>query len=130
MRQWVTLSLSAGIFLINSQLAPVARAQEAQAPPALEDHYADINGVRIHYKSAGKGKLILFLHGFPEFWYEWKNQLAEFGRDYRATVPDMRGHNLSSKPAEVDQYKLKTLVEECSGAGRKFRGKEVRTRGS
>lgn len=112
MRQWATLSLSAAIILISSQLAPVARGQETQAPPTLEDHYADVNGVRIHYKSAGKGKPILFLHGFPEFWYEWKNQLVEFGRDYRAVAPDMRGYNLSSKPAEVDQYKLKTLVED------------------
>src|SRR5713226_3312788 len=41
--------------------------------------YAEVNGVRLHYAATGKGKLILFLHGFPEFWYEWKDQLAEFG---------------------------------------------------
>jgi pimeloyl-ACP methyl ester carboxylesterase len=54
----------------------------------------------------------MFLHGFPEFWYEWKNQLAEFGRDYQAVAPDMRGHNLSSRPAEVEQYRMKHLVED------------------
>jgi pimeloyl-ACP methyl ester carboxylesterase len=54
----------------------------------------------------------MFLHGFPEFWYEWKNQLAEFGRDYQAVAPDMRGYNLSSKPAEVEQYSMKHLVED------------------
>jgi len=56
--------------------------------------------------------LIIFLHGFPEFWYEWKNQLAEFGRDYQAVAPDMRGYNLSSKPADAEQYKTKYLVED------------------
>ena len=74
-----------------------------------------MNGIRLHYKSAGKGELILFLHGFPEFWYQWKNQLADFGRDYQAVAPDMRGYNFSSKPAEVDQYKLKTLVDDVRG---------------
>jgi pimeloyl-ACP methyl ester carboxylesterase len=54
----------------------------------------------------------MFVHGFPEFWYEWKNELAEFGRDHRAVAPDMRGYNLSSKPADVDQYRVGYLVED------------------
>jgi pimeloyl-ACP methyl ester carboxylesterase len=78
----------------------------------LEHEYADVNDMRLHYVTAGKGKLIMFLHGFPEFWYEWKNQLAEFGRDYRAVAPDMRGYNLSSKPVEVERYRMKHLVED------------------
>ena len=78
----------------------------------LRHEYADLNGVRLHYVTAGKGKLIMFAHGFPEFWYEWKNQLAEFGRDYQAVAPDMRGYNLSSKPADVDQYRIGYLVED------------------
>jgi pimeloyl-ACP methyl ester carboxylesterase len=78
----------------------------------FEHKYADVNNVRLHYVTAGKGKLIMFLHGFPEFWYEWKNQLAEFGRDYQAVAPDMRGYNLSSKPAEVEQYGMKYLIND------------------
>jgi len=78
----------------------------------LTHEYADVNGIRLHYVTAGKGKLIMFAHGFPEFWYEWKNQLAEFERDYQAVAPDMRGYNLSSKPADVDQYQVGYLVED------------------
>jgi pimeloyl-ACP methyl ester carboxylesterase len=78
----------------------------------FEHKYADVNNIRLHYVTAGKGKLIIFLHGFPEFWYEWKNQLAEFGRDYQAVAPDMRGYNLSSKPVAVEQYRIKYLVED------------------
>lgn len=74
--------------------------------------YADVNGVRLHYVTAGKGKLILFVHGFPEFWYEWKNQLLEFGRDYQAVALDMRGYNLSSKPSDLEQYRMKYLAED------------------
>ena len=84
-------------------------------PPSgnmFEHKYADVNDIRVHYVTVGKGKLIMFLHGFPEFWYEWKNQLAEFGRDYQAVAPDMRGYNLSSKPVEVQQYRMKYLVED------------------
>jgi len=89
-------------------------------PPMFKHEYADVNGVRLHYVTAGKGKLIMFVHGFPEFWYEWKNQLAHFGKDYQAVAPDMRGYNLSSKPAEVDQYQVKYLVEDLRALAEKL----------
>jgi pimeloyl-ACP methyl ester carboxylesterase len=71
---------------------------------------------------------MVFLHGFPEFWYAWKDQLDEFGRDHLAVAPDMRGYNLSSKPVAVDQYRMPLLIEDVRalaahlrfGANRKF----------
>lgn len=80
--------------------------------PMLKDHYAELNGIRTHYVTAGKGPLIIFLHGFPEFWYEWKYQLTDFGKDHLAVAPDMRGYNLSAKPVELEQYQMKYLVED------------------
>src|SRR5271154_6398498 len=84
----------------------------AKGKPGWKDEYAEVNGVRLHYVTAGKGPLIIFLHGFPEFWYEWKNQLPEFAQDHRAVAPDMRGYNLSEKPAGVNSYQMKDLVED------------------
>jgi pimeloyl-ACP methyl ester carboxylesterase len=80
--------------------------------PPLSHEYADVNGVRLHYVRAGSGPLVLFLHGFPEFWYEWTNQLAEFSRDHTVVAPDMRGYNLSSKPADLSAYEMPQLVED------------------
>lgn len=72
------------------------------------------NGIRLHYASAGeKGRpLILFAHGFPEFWFEWESQLKEFGRDFFAVAPDLRGFNLSDMPADVASYKTRHIVED------------------
>jgi pimeloyl-ACP methyl ester carboxylesterase len=78
----------------------------------ITHEYAEVNGVRLHYATAGEGPLILFLHGFPEFWYEWRHQLEEFGKDHQAVAPDMRGYNLSDKPAELEQYRMPHLVED------------------
>lgn len=78
----------------------------------LKYEFADVNGVRLHYARAGQGKLILFVHGFPEFWYAWKDLLPEFGRDHLAVAPDMRGYNLSSKPADVTDYAVPHLVDD------------------
>jgi pimeloyl-ACP methyl ester carboxylesterase len=82
--------------------------------------FAEVNGVRLHYARAGTGKLILFVHGFPEFWYAWRRQLAHFGDDYLAVAPDLRGYNLSSKPPEVSAYQVPTLVEDLRQLARQF----------
>jgi pimeloyl-ACP methyl ester carboxylesterase len=84
----------------------------AQANAPIAHSYADVNGVRLHYARAGSGPLMVFLHGFPEFWYEWKYQLAEFSRDHTVVAPDMRGYNLSSKPTELAAYQMPQLVED------------------
>ena len=78
----------------------------------MEHHYADINGIRMHYVTHGAGEPILFIHGFPEYWGVWKKQLQELGKDYLCIAPDMRGYNLTSKPEGVDAYHIKHLVED------------------
>ncbi|WP_019141025.1 alpha/beta fold hydrolase [Noviherbaspirillum massiliense] len=85
-------------------------------PAAIqENQFAALpNGICLHYASAGeRGKpLILFVHGFPEFWYEWEAQLAEFGTDHFAVAPDLRGFNLSDMPADLSAYKAKHIVDD------------------
>jgi pimeloyl-ACP methyl ester carboxylesterase len=87
-------------------------AANKEKTPVPKDQYVQVNGLRMHCVTAGKGRLVLFLHGFPEFWYEWKNQLAEFGKDHLAVAPDMRGYNLSDKPNSEEQYRMSYLVDD------------------
>jgi pimeloyl-ACP methyl ester carboxylesterase len=109
-----TVALSASLCLLTATAGSgQSKSKMAETKsPELKDEYAEVNGVRLHYVKAGSGNLIMFVHGFPEFWYEWKNQLKDFGRDHLAVAPDMRGYNLSSKPTDVDQYQVKYLVED------------------
>ena len=88
-----------------------AAAVVAQALPVSHE-YASVNGQRLHYARAGSGPLMVFVHGFPEFWYEWKHQIVEFSRDHTVVAPDMRGYNLSSKPGELSAYQMPNLVED------------------
>ncbi|MBI5365965.1 MAG: alpha/beta hydrolase [Planctomycetes bacterium] len=78
--------------------------------PEIEHRYAQVNGIRMHYVIAGRGPLLLFLHGFPEFWWSWRHQLAEFARDYTVVAPDLRGYNETDKPATG--YEMPVLVED------------------
>lgn len=68
------------------------------------------DGVSLHAVSVGEGPVMLFLHGFPEFWYAWKAQIAHFGQRYRAVAVDMRGYNRSDRPRDVASYALPRLV--------------------
>jgi pimeloyl-ACP methyl ester carboxylesterase len=63
--------------------------------------YAATNELKLHYAASGPedAHLLLFLHGYPEFWYAWRHQLADLGDAYHCVAPDLPGYNLSSKPA-------------------------------
>jgi epoxide hydrolase 4 len=76
--------------------------------------FADSNGVKIHYAHAGSGPLIVFLHGFPDFWYSWRHQMQALASEYTVAALDTRGYNLSDKPVGVDQYDMALLVADVA----------------
>ena len=81
----------------------------------LKHGFIKTNGVNLHYVSQGEGKLMLMLHGFPEFWYSWRHQIAEFARDYYVVAIDMRGYNDSDKPDRLSAYKMSELTADVKG---------------
>ncbi len=81
----------------------------------LEHNFITINGINLHYVSQGTGKLMLMLHGFPEFWYSWRHQIAEFASDYHVVAVDLRGYNDSDKPQEVAAYQMSELLADVKG---------------
>ncbi|HUF04500.1 MAG TPA: alpha/beta hydrolase [Aridibacter sp.] len=82
----------------------------------IEFGYAQVGGVRLHYARAGNGpRLVLLLHGFPEFWYSWRHQLADLSDEFTVVAPDLRGVNLSDKPSEISEYEVEKLVDDAIG---------------
>ncbi|MEJ7702737.1 MAG: alpha/beta hydrolase [Geodermatophilaceae bacterium] len=76
---------------------PDANSVLLAGPWSHRDYSA--NGVRLHVAEAGDGPLVLLLHGFPQFWWCWRNQfvaLREHG--FRVVAPDLRGYGASDKP--------------------------------
>ncbi|MEQ8542251.1 MAG: alpha/beta hydrolase [Coleofasciculus sp. D1-CHI-01] len=80
-----------------------------------QEDYSITNGVKLHYVTQGEGKLMLMLHGFPEFWYSWRHQIPEFARDYKVVALDLRGYNDSDKPKDVSAYQISELVNDIKG---------------
>jgi pimeloyl-ACP methyl ester carboxylesterase len=88
---------------------------------AIQHGFADVGDVRLHYAECGSGDdLVILLHGFPEFWYSWRHQLPVLGRQYHVVAPDLRGYNLSDKPARIEDYRIEVLVEDIVGLIRYF----------
>jgi epoxide hydrolase 4 len=88
----------------------------AEVTENISESYAEVNGVRLHYAEAGKGPLVVLLHGFPEFWYSWRHQITALAQaGYHVVAPDMRGYNLSSKPSGWREYDAESLAGDIAG---------------
>ncbi|MGE0886343.1 MAG: alpha/beta fold hydrolase [Blastocatellales bacterium] len=105
----LTLLVFTFVFLI----LPFASAMAADDIESRVEHgYADSGGVKIHYAALGdkKNPLIVMIHGFPDFWYTWRDQMAALSKDYYCVAIDQRGYNLSDKPKGVENYDMRLLV--------------------
>lgn len=81
------------------------------APPTSRFFYT-APGIRLHAKVAGPADapVLLMVHGFPEFWFTWRHQLAAFCDRYRCVAIDLRGFNLSSQPEAVGAYRPREML--------------------
>ncbi|RQH01715.1 alpha/beta fold hydrolase [Natrarchaeobius oligotrophus] len=94
----------------------MTESRQANAPlpdvPSAERRFVDANGVTLHAVAAGDSAdpLVVLLHGFPEFWYEWSEYVGRFvDAGYRVLIPDQRGYNLSDRPDGVRSYRTSAL---------------------
>jgi epoxide hydrolase 4 len=82
----------------------------------LREGYAQLGDVKLHYVEAGDGPLVLLLHGFPEFWYGWRQQITPLVKaGLRVVAPDLRGYNLSSGPDGYAAYSADKLAGDIRG---------------
>jgi len=82
------------LLLACSSLAATA----GKIPAGFTEHYAEVNGVRIHYSIGGKGSPVALLHGYAQTSHMWNPIMPLLAKDHTVIVPDMRGAGGSSKP--------------------------------
>ncbi|MFI4936232.1 MAG: alpha/beta fold hydrolase [Caulobacterales bacterium] len=102
--------MRAGLGLIGAALMALAAMNAAAADLKYESHDAVNAGVKIHYVAAGKGPLVVMLHGFPDYWATWKPLMGELAGSYRVVALDLRGYDLSDKPEGVENYAFPHLI--------------------
>lgn len=103
------------LFHVKSRTVP----PQCLLDPKLGEHkYVTVNnGQKIHYVESGDPSkpLLVFQHGFPEFWWTWRAQIKHFQQDYHVVALDMRGYNESGKPAGIESYYLMNMVDDLKG---------------
>src|SRR5215470_2346575 len=82
----------------------------------LREGFAEAGDVELHYVEAGDGPMVVLLHGFPEFWYGWRQQIAPLVEaGFRVVAPDLRGYNLSSRPGGFTDYTADKVADDIRG---------------
>jgi pimeloyl-ACP methyl ester carboxylesterase len=99
----------------------VLLAVPAPAQSLGEDGHVDSGGVKIHYVTLGKGPLVVLIHGFPDYWYSWREQMPELAKHFQVVAIDQRGYNKSDQPKGVDNYKLDKLVADVDAVRKHFK---------
>jgi pimeloyl-ACP methyl ester carboxylesterase len=110
-------------FVIGSAaLGASAITEAAASAPDLKvrEGFADSNGIKIHYATMGSGPLVVMVHGFPDYWYTWRKQMAGLADKYQTVAIDQRGYNLSDKPEGVEQYDMRLLIGDLIAVIRHF----------
>ena len=80
------------------------------AQKRIEDRFASINGVRLHYLTTGKGNPVILLHGYAETSRMWRPLMVELAQTRTVIAPDLRGFGQSSKP--ISGYDKKTMAQD------------------
>ena len=101
----------------------LASTTSADDPDLGTDGFAQSGDVKIHYVTKGEGPLLVMIHGFPDYWYTWRNQMPELAKNYQVVAIDQRGYNLSEQPEGVENYAMPKLVGDVAAVIRHF-GKE------
>ena len=110
-------------FLLSSLLAiSTTNADES----ALGKHgYAQSGDVKIHYVTKGEGPLLVMIHGFPDYWYTWREQIPALSEHFQVVAMDQRGYNLSGKPEGLARYQMEALVQDVEAVIKHFGKKKA-----
>src|SRR4029077_7604858 len=83
---------------------------------ALTHRTVETNDIQMYVVEAGEGPLVVLLHGFPEGWYSWRNQIpALAAAGYHVVAPDQRGYGQTDRPSDVGSYSMFHLVGDVVG---------------
>ena len=110
-------------FLLSSLLAiSTTNADESD----LGKHgYAQSGDVKIHYVTKGEGPLLVMIHGFPDYWYTWREQIPALSEHFQVVAMDQRGYNLSGKPEGLARYQMEELVQDVESVIKHFGKKKA-----
>lgn len=81
--------------------------------------YVNANDIAFHYVTKGcdveNRTMLLFLHGFLDFWFIWNRQIPELSEEFCVVAPDMRGYGKTTRPDDTAEYVMPKLIDDVKG---------------
>jgi pimeloyl-ACP methyl ester carboxylesterase len=104
---------------------PQGRGQGEGAGELGEEGFVNSGGVKIHYVTKGKGPLIILMHGFPDYWYTWREQMPALAKHFQVVAIDLRGYNKSDQPKGVKNYTMPKFIGDVDAVVKHFQQKKA-----
>jgi pimeloyl-ACP methyl ester carboxylesterase len=108
------------LFAVCCCFACIVTARADERDDLGKDGFADSGGVKIHYVTKGTGPLVVLIHGMPDFWYTWRNQIPALAQHFQVVAVDLRGYNQSDQPQGVENYAIDKLVGDVDAVVQHF----------
>jgi len=98
------------VILLSALLgaAPPVLGQAKPGGSAIESRFADVEGMRFHYLTAGKGPVVILLHGYTQTSRMWRPLFPRLADRFTVIAPDLPGIGDSSIPS--DGFDMKTAA--------------------
>jgi pimeloyl-ACP methyl ester carboxylesterase len=104
------MNVAVRYFFASLAICAASLSLSAHAAPAIQDRFADVNGVRLHYLTAGTGDPVILLHGYAQNSHMWRPLIVELAKTRTVIAPDLRGFGQSSRPD--GGYDKKTIAQD------------------
>src|SRR6185503_8941940 len=105
---------TAVLFLVTLLFSP-SRLFAGTVPKGFTAHDVEVNGVRLHYRMAGKGSPVVLLHGYAQTSHMWNPIMPLLASNHTVIVPDLRGAGDSSKPeSSYDKKNMAVDIHELT----------------
>ncbi|WP_062223580.1 alpha/beta hydrolase [Aureimonas sp. D3] len=75
---------------------------------------ARVNGIRMHYVTAGQGPALLLMHGTPKTHYYWAKLIPLLTEHFTVVAPDLRGFGYTDKPPVEEGYDSRTNADDMA----------------
>jgi pimeloyl-ACP methyl ester carboxylesterase len=99
-RLFAFIAALVALLVVSATLTSKAWAEspgypQSQPPAGFQSKFAEVNGFRMHYVQGGTGSPVVMIHGFPEDWSEWRQQMIPLAKNHTVIAVDMRGYGES-----------------------------------
>jgi pimeloyl-ACP methyl ester carboxylesterase len=94
----VIAALGLSIFWFSAPADVSFEEVRSSVPHSESSHFAEIDGVRLHYQEKGEGTPLVLIHGFTSSAYSWKDVFEPFSRSFHVIAVDLKGFGFSGKP--------------------------------